>query len=52
MTLQDLVAFQEQWIRNRRHNYCILSDIKALDMKELAKYGKVTVLSQKEIFGY
>ena len=52
LTLQDVVAFQREWISNRPVNYCILSDIKALDMKQLANYGKIVRLSTKEIFGY
>jgi len=47
-----VVAFQREWIANRPASYCILSDIKALDLKFLANYGKVVRLSQKEIFGY
>lgn len=52
LTLADVVAFQREWIANRPASYCILSDIKALDLKFLANYGKVVRLSQKEIFGY
>jgi len=52
LTLQDVVAFQRQWISNRPVTYCILSDIKALDLKHLASYGKVIQLSSRDIFGY
>lgn len=52
LTLQDVVAFQRQWISNRPVTYCILSDIKALDLKDLASYGKIVKLSSEDIFGY
>lgn len=52
MTMQDIVSFQQQWIKERPSNYAILSDLNVLDMKELAKYGKIVTLSSKDIFGY
>lgn len=52
LTLQDVVAFQKEWISKRPATYCILSDIKALDLKYLSGYGKVVRLSQNEIFGF
>ncbi len=52
MTMQDLVGFQQQWIKNRKSSYVILSDIKALDLKELEKYGRIVKVSSQEMFGY
>ena len=52
LTLEDIVAFQQEWIKGRSTDYCILSDIKALDLDYLSGYGKVVRLSAEEIFGY
>ena len=52
MTLEDVAAFQQQWIKDRNYTYCILGDERDLDMKYLRSIGKVTMLSQEEIFGY
>jgi len=52
MTLADLKAFQEKWIKGRNYIYCILGDEKELDMKKLSTYGPIQRLSQEEIFGY
>ena len=52
MTLEDVVAFQQEWIKDRTYTYCILGDKRDLDMKYLRSIGEVTLLSQEEIFGY
>ncbi|MBO5875377.1 MAG: insulinase family protein [Alistipes sp.] len=52
MTLEDVVAFQQEWIKDRTYTYCILGDKHDLDMKYLRSIGEVTLLSQEEIFGY
>lgn len=52
LTLTNVVDFQKQYIKDKPLTYCILGDIKNLDIKSLEKIGKVTTLSQQEIFGY
>ena len=52
MTLKDVKDFQQQWVKDRKYTFCILGKEKDLDMKSLEKYGKITRLSQKDIFGY
>jgi len=52
LALEDIVAFQQEWIKGRSTDYGILSDIKALDLDYLSGYGKVVRLSAEEIFGY
>jgi len=52
LTLTNVIDFQKQYIKGKPLTYCILGDIKNLDVKSLEKIGKVTTLSQKEIFGY
>ena len=51
-TLQDVVNFQQQWIKGRTYKYCILGDKKELDMTALKKLGPVKELTTEEIFGY
>ncbi len=52
MTLADVRAFQEKWVKGREYVYVVLGDEKSLDMKGLEKYGPVRKLSQEELFGY
>lgn len=52
MTLPQIKAFQEQWVKGRTYVYVILGNEQDLDMKGLSKYGKIQKLSQEEIFGY
>ncbi|MDR0755181.1 MAG: insulinase family protein [Prevotellaceae bacterium] len=52
MTLADVKAFQEKWIKGRTYFYGILSNSKELDMNKIRKIGKVKFLKQEEIFGY
>ena len=51
-TLADVKAFQEKWIKNSTYNYCVLGDMKDIDMKHLAEIGPVEVVDQKTMFGY
>ncbi len=52
MTLEDVVDFQQKWIKDRTYTYCILGDKRDLDMKYLRSIGEVKLLSQEDIFGY
>lgn len=52
MTLDDVKAVQEQWVKDRTYHYCILGDSKNLDLNYLRTLGPITFLSQEEIFGY
>ncbi|MDR0725658.1 MAG: insulinase family protein [Prevotellaceae bacterium] len=52
MTLANVKAFQEKYVKNRAYTYCILGDTKEMDMKFLNSLGKVRELTQEEIFGY
>ena len=52
MTLQDVINFQQKWIKDRTYSYGILGDKKELDMKALKKIGPVIELKQEDIFGY
>ncbi len=52
MTLADVKAFQEKWIRNRRYVYGFLGRKDGLDMDFVGSLGPVTDLSLEDIFGY
>ena len=52
LTMFDLLATHEDWIRGRTYHYAILGDPKDLDMAFLRTLGPVKVLTQEEIFGY
>ncbi|MDR2389768.1 MAG: insulinase family protein [Tannerellaceae bacterium] len=51
-TLDDVKAFQQQYVKDKPYTYCILGDTKDLDLKALGKIGQVRILKQEEIFGY
>ena len=52
LTLDDVVKFQQEFIKGRPYSYCSLGDKHDLDMKYIRSLGKVKFLSQEEIFGY
>ena len=52
MTLADIKAFQEKWVKGRTYIYCVLGDEKDLDLKGLSQYGPIQKLTQEELFGY
>ena len=52
MTLPEIKAFQEKWVKGRTYIYCVLGDEKDLDIKSLSKYGPIQRVTKEEIFGY
>ena len=52
MTLQNVIDFQQKWIKGRTYSYGILGDKKELDMEALKKIGPVIELTTEDIFGY
>ena len=52
MTLQDVIDFQQKWVKGRTYHYAILGDKNDLDMAALKKLGTVIELKQEDIFGY
>lgn len=52
LTLEDVKATQEKWIKDRTYSYGILGDIKDLDTEYLRTLGPIQTLSLEEIFGY
>lgn len=52
MTFDQIKAFQEKWVKNRKYTYCVLGDENDLDLKALSEYGPIKKLTREEIFGY
>ena len=52
MTLDDVKAAQQKWVKDRHYTYGILGDIKDLDLNFLKTLGPITTVSQEELFGY
>jgi predicted Zn-dependent peptidase len=51
-TLDDVVKFQQENVRNSAYLFCVLGNENAIDFDALLQLGTVKRLSQKEIFGY
>lgn len=52
MTMADLKAFHEQYIKNGNYNIMVIGKKDGLDMAALKSYGPVQELSLKQVFGY
>ena len=52
ITLDDVVAYQQANIKDRKYITCILGRESDLDMKSLEKWGKIIRLTPEDIFGY
>ncbi|MDE5732624.1 MAG: insulinase family protein, partial [Bacteroidales bacterium] len=52
MTLEDVKAAQEKWVKGRQYIYGILGDEKDIDMSYLRTLGPVNRLTLEDIFGY
>ena len=52
LTMFDLLATHEDWVRGRTYHYAILGDVRDLDMNFLRTLGPVKVVSEQEMFGY
>ena len=52
LTLADVKATQEKWVKDRTYTYFILGDPNDLDMDFLKSLGPVKIVSLDEIYGY
>ena len=52
MTLADVKAFHDKWVKGRKYTYSILGDKNDIDMNYLRTLGPVHEVSQRELFGY
>ncbi|MBQ9411405.1 MAG: insulinase family protein, partial [Bacteroidales bacterium] len=52
LTMDDLLATHDKWIKGRTYNYSIVGDTRDLDMAYLRTLGPVQIVPLTEIFGY
>ncbi|MXV52666.1 insulinase family protein [Pedobacter sp. HMF7647] len=52
MTFADMKKFHEQELKNKPYTYCIVASEKRVKDDDLKKYGELTKLDLKDIFGY
>lgn len=52
LTMEDLVACQQKWVKDRTYVYGLLGDAKGLDLNYLRTLGPVEQVTLEDIFGY
>lgn len=52
MKFEDIVAFQEKYVKGQPQNIVVIGSTDQLDFKTLGKYGTVVELSLEQVFGY
>jgi len=52
MTLEDVKAFFDQYVKDRNYQVMIIGNVEDLDLAVLAGYGEVKYLTLEEVFGY
>ena len=52
LTLDDVVKFQQEYVKDKPYTIGILGRKGDLDLKALGNYGKIKQVSTEEIFGY
>lgn len=52
MKFEDIVAFQEKYVKGQPQNIVVIGSTDQLDFETLGKYGKVVELSLEQVFGY
>lgn len=52
MTFDDLLEFQQQYVKDNNYNILVLGKKDEIDIEGLEKYGKVYYLTLEDIFGY
>ena len=52
MTLADVKAFQEKWVKGRTYHYAVLGNSKDIDLNKLRSLGDLRRLTPEDIFGY
>ncbi len=52
LTINDVVNFNNKYIKNKPKTYIVLGNKDQVDLKKLEKFGKVQILTLEEIFGY
>ncbi len=52
LKLEDLVKFQQQWVKGRHYNICVLGDPRQINQACLKEMGEIKSVKTEEIFGY
>lgn len=52
VSMKDLHDFFNTYIKDKKYTYCVIGNIKALDMKALKELGEVKEIPLKDLFGY
>ena len=52
LKLEDVVAFQQKWVKDRKYAYCILGKVEDMNLDKLKDFGEVVILTPEDIFGY
>jgi len=52
MKFEDIVAFQEKYVKNQPQNIVVIGSTEQLDFETLGKYGTVKELTLEQVFGY
>lgn len=52
LNLEDVVRFNNMYVKNKPKTYIVLGNKDQVDLKKLEKFGKVQILTLEEIFGY
>lgn len=52
LTLEDVVGFQQEWVKDRVYKICIVGDEDDLDMSSVKNYGNIERVSLNQLFGY
>jgi predicted Zn-dependent peptidase len=52
LTLQDLVKFQQQWVKGHHYNICVLGNPRQINQTCLKEMGTIKYLKPEDIFGY
>jgi predicted Zn-dependent peptidase len=51
-SMKDLHDFFNSYVKDKKYTYCIVGNLKDLDMKALKEIGEVKEVPLKELFGY
>ena len=52
MTLDDMITFEDKYLKNKAKTYLILGRESAIDFNALRQIGPVKKLTLKDLFGY
>jgi zinc protease len=52
VSMKDLEDFFNSYIKGKKYTYCIIGNLKVLDMKALKELGEVKKIPLKDLFGY